>query len=446
MIQKFGVDLWQSCLMTSVVLLASCVCSAALGDNPAAVASDTTSKIKVTLTSNAVAEIATPGDPVVFTAKISNNGDAPVSGTLDWRVKSTVLTKDPPTVPKFSIGAGKTHALNFDLTLRQACFAEVECVFSNGRTEKTVSSRLRIGCQPDRVVSSLTREKDFARFWKSAISELHDIPPDFRTVERVDLSDQRIRVFEVFMRSHQQIRVRGWLEVPRKAAQPLPAVIRVPGYGQNMRPTGKWDDMIVFSFNPRGHGNSQHDIPGKPVNYWIRGLDDQQTYYYKGSYLDCIRAVDFVTSRSDVDPDRIAVWGGSQGGGFAFATAALDSRVDYCVADIPFLCDWVNYFRLTHWPEMDAWIADQSHRDWESTLRTLSYFDTMNLADRIRCPTLMSIGLQDQVCPPTTCFAVFNRIPGEKRYRIYPEKKHGLGRKHYAWIWQELRKAFGLPE
>lgn len=60
---------------------------------------------------------------------------------------------------------------------------------------------------------------------------------------------------------------------------------------------------------------------------------------------------------NDVDQNRIAIWGGSQGGGFAFATAALDSRVDMCVADIPFLCDWHNYFKLTKWPEMNEWIV-----------------------------------------------------------------------------------------
>ena len=91
---------------------------------------------------------------------------------------------------------------------------------------------------------------------------------------------------------------------------------------------------------------------------------------------------------------------------------------------------------------MDNWIAEQPQRSWESTLRTLSYFDTMNLAERIGCPTLMSVGLQDGICPPTTCFNTFNRIPGEKNYRIYPNKRHGLGKEHYAWIWTQLREAF----
>ncbi len=59
-------------------------------------------------------------------------------------------------------------------------------------------------------------------------------------------------------------------------------------------------------------------------------------------------------SRADVDQERIAVWGGSQGGGLAFATTSLDRRIDLYIAVIPFLCHWVNYFKLTHWPEVDG--------------------------------------------------------------------------------------------
>jgi len=330
--------------------------------------------------------------------------------------------------------------------LPQTGFVEMVCKFEQGETVKSIQKTSRVGCNPNQLRTPLTQQKDFDEFWERSIAELNAVPPAFKMIEQPKMSDGNIRVFEISMRSHDQVRVRGWLEVPRQVSKPLPVVIRVPGYGQNMKPIGKCDDMIVFSFNPRGHGNSQQDISGQPNNFWIRGLDNPETYYYRGSYLDCIRAVDFISSRPDVDQDKIAVWGGSQGGGFAFATAALDSRVDYCIADIPFLCDWRNYFRLSHWPEMDNWIAEQPQRSWESTLRTLSYFDTMNLAGRIRCPTLMSVGLQDGVCPPTTCFNTFNRIPGEKSYRIYPNKRHGLGKEHYAWVWTQLREAFNSTD
>ena len=207
---------------------------------------------------------------------------------------------------------------------------------------------------------------------------------------------------------------------------------------------GDIDDMVIFSFNVRGHGNSQDDVPGRPQDYWIRGLDDKQDYYYRGAYMDCLQALEYLMSRREVDPKRVAVWGGSQGGGFSFVTAALDERPSLCVSDIPFLADWVNYFKLTTWPEMDAWIEAKPERTLATTLRTLSYFDTLNMASQIRCRVLMRTGLQDNVCPPTTNFAVFNRISGPAEYVVYAQAGHGLGRGNQTHGWDWIRKNFGL--
>ena len=173
----------------------------------------------------------------------------------------------------------------------------------------------------------------------------------------------------------------------------------------------------------------------------MRGLDAKEAYYYRGAYLDCVRAVDYLCSRDDVDQERIVVWGASQGGGLAFATAALDGRVDLCISDIPWLCDWENYLALAGKnddEEIQAWLNAKESRTTESTLRTLSYFDTMNMADKIQCPTLMGVGLQDSICPPATSFATFNRITAERDYRIYEKSGHGLSAEHYRWIFSEL--------
>lgn len=417
------------------------------GENPALLDStfQKQNRVGLVLSSDAIEGITLRHTPIQFTAKLTNEGEQVAKGILTWSSKGPKTSLIENSLPT-TVAAGETKVFPLTVTLDKAGFAEVVCEFQQDDAAKPARKTLRVGCDPDKLTSTLTRQPDFDDFWKQAIAELNAIPPAFKLVERVGLSNEHIQIFEVSMRSHDQIRVRGWLEMPRKRSKPLPAVIRVPGYGQNMKPVGKSNDMIVFSFNPRGHGNSQQDVPGKPNDFWIRGLDTPHTYYYRGSYLDCIRAVDFIASHANVDQDKIAVWGGSQGGGFAFATAALDPRVDLCVSDIPFLCDWINYFRLTQWPEMDEWIADQPHRNWRSTLRTMSYFDTMNMADRINCRTLMSVGLQDSVCPPTTCFHTFNRIPADKTFRIYPNKRHGLGKEHYAWVWTQIRKEFAASE
>ena len=440
---------WHKLILAMMLVLCSSVATIVAEDKILAFypkLQDKNSQLDLTIRSDAAAGMGKPNAPVKFTVKVVNNGKETIDGMLGWSINSTAIS--PTKIPDqgIQIDAGKTKEFTKTIMLPQTGFVEMVCKFQHSATVKAIQKTSRVGCNPNQLLTPLTQQKDFDEFWERSIAELNSVPPAFKTIEQPKMSDGNIRVFEISMRSHDQVRVRGWLEVPRQVSKPLPVVIRVPGYGQNMKPIGKCDDMIVFSFNPRGHGNSQQDISGQPNNFWIRGLDNAESYYYRGSYLDCIRAVDFIASRPDVDQDKIAVWGGSQGGGFAFATAALDSRVDYCVADIPFLCDWIHYFRLSHWPEMDNWIADQPQRTWESTLRTLSYFDTMNLAERIHCPTLMSIGLQDGVCPPTTCFHTFNRISGEKNYRIYPNKRHGLGKEHYAWVWGQIRQAFNSTD
>jgi cephalosporin-C deacetylase-like acetyl esterase len=435
--------------------LLSCVCIVAhltsiqLGLHPAVCSGQSPESLPINLElkSSSKDGIAMIGEPVTVTATVVNATNVPQTVEIKWVVKSIQLTSPPKHHTRLSLAPNQSKETTHTVTLVKPGFAEFECQVIASDPDENVTRRLRFGCEPQKVMSNLTAPKDFNAFWDRGLSELQTIPPAFEVVEHPDKSDSSISVYEVAMRSHGQTRVRGWLEVPKRGQGPFPGILRVPGYGQNMRPLGRCSDMIVFSFNPRGHGNSQQDVPGKPVDYWIRGLDHADSYYYKGAYLDCVRAVDFLASRSDVDQDRLAVWGGSQGGGFALATASLDHRIDYCVADIPFLCDWVNYFRLTDWPEMNGWIAENPTRTWESTLEILSYFDTVNLANRIECPTVMAIGLQDQVCPPTTCFAVFNRIRGDKMHKIYPDKGHGLGREHYEWVWSELREMFGIaPE
>jgi cephalosporin-C deacetylase len=317
----------------------------------------------------------------------------------------------------------------------------VSCAWEGGKASRS----MQVGYAPEKLRPPLTAQPDLRAFWDHSLAELAKVAPRFNMIPQPAKGNAHIDVYEVQMRSLGEVRVRGWYEVP-KTSGPHPVLMRVPGYGQNMRPIGRFKDMIVFSFNVRGHGNSQEDVKGKPGNYWIRGLDDKDGYYYQGAYMDCIRAVDFLCSRKEVDSKRIAVGGSSQGGGLSFATAALDQRVSLCVPDVPFLADWEKYFKTTHWPEMNKWVDAKESRTWESTLKTLGYFDTMNLAPWIKCPIFMGVGLQDGICPPATNFAPFNYAKGPREYRVYPQAKHGVGPVHHRLAFEWIRRKFGLEK
>ena len=379
---------------------------------------------------------------VHFGFELNNQLKDPVEVKVVWQVstdqKKLVIKSNPSTI---KIPVDEKRVASYAAKIPGPGFykSTITCSWEGGRVTKTV----QVGYGPEKLLPPLTTESDFQKFWNESRASLKKVDPQYGFIHQPELSKGELNVYEVSMRSFGNIRVRGWYEVP-KSKGPHPVILRVPGYGGNMKSIARFKDMIVFSFNPRGHGNSQEDIKGKPSNFWIRGLDNKEGYYYQGAYLDCVRALDFLYSRKEVDPKRIAVAGGSQGGGLSLSTAALDSRISLCAPHIPFLTNWDLYFKTSHWPEMDKWIEAKESRTWQSTLKTMSYFDTMNMAPWIKCPLFMGVGLQDSICPPVTCFAVYNRVKGKKEYLVYPLAKHSVDKSHHQLVFNWMREKFGL--
>jgi cephalosporin-C deacetylase len=126
----------------------------------------------------------------------------------------------------------------------------------------------------------------------------------------------------------------------------------------------------------------------------------------------------------------------------ALAIAALDPRPKLVLAEVPFLCHFQRAVEISNQIPYQE-IATYCHR-WpeqrDAVIRTLSYVDNLNLAERIRCPVLMTVGLQDLVCPPSTIYAVFNRIDSAKELRVYPFGGHETFPTH-----QEHKVRWGCP-
>ena len=81
------------------------------------------------------------------------------------------------------------------------------------------------------------------------------------------------------------------------------------------------------------------------------------------------------------------------------------------------------------YPEIPAFLKSFPHL-YETAIRTLSYFDNLNLAPWIGCKTIVSNCLWDDVCPPSTVFGVYNHVATEKRIEVYPFHKHEVPYEH----------------
>jgi cephalosporin-C deacetylase len=165
-----------------------------------------------------------------------------------------------------------------------------------------------------------------------------------------------------------------------------------------------------------------------------QGILDPKTYFYRRVFTDGVRAVEAARSNPQVDASRVALSGGSQGGGITLAVGGLQTNVAATLPDVPFLC---HYNRATtikdSMPYAEIANYCKVHRDkTDQVFRTLTYFDGVNFASRAKAPTLFSVGLMDDICPPSTVYAAYNHYAGEKEIRVYPFNYHEGGGIHHT--------------
>ena len=67
---------------------------------------------------------------------------------------------------------------------------------------------------------------------------------------------------------------------------------------------------------------------------------------------------------------------------------------------------------------------DPTHEHINEFFTKLGYIDLQYLAPRIKARVYMSTGLMDNICPPSTQFAAYNKITSEKKVEIYPDFGH----------------------
>ena len=205
-------------------------------------------------------------------------------------------------------------------------------------------------------------------------------------VEETDLSARDYTTYKVILNSFENKRIRGIYSVPttRSSKGIFPAVLRVPGYAATTLTLDKHFALVlsgfaVLSLWPRGQGESMEEWSLEHSTKLTYHVDDKEKYYYRGAYMDCVRGVDFLSSRPEVNNDAIGMWGRSQGGGYTLATASLDSRLAAVVAEQPFLSNYPTSSTLSSTPYVEITDYIKEHSDQtEKILDTLSYYDTLN--------------------------------------------------------------------
>jgi cephalosporin-C deacetylase len=257
-------------------------------------------------------------------------------------------------------------------------------------------------------------------------------------------------------------RIRAWYLRPGGQEPGAPVVVKFIGYGggrglpvEHLALPALGYALLVM--DTRGQGGrwstgatGDHAGDGQtggwqagPENASVmtRGIARPEDYYYTRLFTDAVRAVE--TACALTGAARVAVTGASQGGGLALAAAALiPERVAVCHADVPFLCDIQRAITLAPkapYTEVPEFLAHQVGLI-PAALDTLRYVDCALLARRITARCLLSAGLMDATCPPSTVFAAYNEITADKDLAVFPFTGHEVPAAHEERQLEHLRQ------
>ncbi|MGO4106331.1 acetylxylan esterase [Paenibacillus sp. YAF4_2] len=300
----------------------------------------------------------------------------------------------------------------------------------------------------------LTGKDDLDAFWKATLEQAMEVPLHPERTE-VAYPSKHVKVYDISYNGMDETRIHGWLIVPTflKEAS-YPCLIHYHGFtGSRGEPSElmHWAmmGMAVLSVDCRDQGgptgNSASYSHGFLSNVASKGVQNKWEYYYRYVYMDSLKAIDFACAQAEIDPGKIIIEGGSQGGAIGMAVAALDDRPKAALVDVPSNSNLVSRIEGNH--GAFGAVAEFLKRHPDQTdlvLDNLSYFDTMNLADRITCPVLASVALKDETCPAQMYFATYNRIQSKKEIIIYPFNGHeGGGARQTEVKLAYLAKHFG---
>lgn len=257
--------------------------------------------------------------------------------------------------------------------------------------------------------------------------------------------------------------LRGWLYTPDSGQGPFPTVVMAHGFSavkemylDSFAEVFAQAGLAALVFDNRNFGASDGE-PRYEIDPWMQVRDYRHAITYAGT-------------RSEVDRNRIGVWGSSYSGGHVLVVGAIDRRVKCVVSQVPLCSGYRNILRLVRadmiaptraqldqdrearfngkapamipvvtndpagmaaLPTADsyAWFTQTGQTrapSWknEVTLRTvemLMEYEPGSYVDRISpTPLLMVIAAQDHLAVADEAFATYNNAREPKKIVVLP--------------------------
>ncbi|MFC6323952.1 acetylxylan esterase [Companilactobacillus baiquanensis] len=278
---------------------------------------------------------------------------------------------------------------------------------------------------------------NFDKFWDDQINNLNSSPEYKLTPQDFNLPN--VDCYELTFKGTNNSTIYAKCIFP-KNKKDCPVVFTFHGYmGQSL----DWSVLLqypaaglgVVMMDVRGQSGQSQDntkFRGNTIKgQIIRGaIDGPDHLFFKDVYLDVYQIVEIISKQSFVDENKLYSYGASQGGALSLVAAALNKKISLTVVIYPFLSDFKRILELGDqnepYNELFRYFkfSDPFHTTEKEILNTLSYIDVKNMAHRIQNPVKLITGLDDNICFPSTQFAMFNRLTCDKEMFTLPEYGH----------------------
>jgi cephalosporin-C deacetylase len=288
---------------------------------------------------------------------------------------------------------------------------------------------------------SSPKPEDFDQFWDQGLAEMKHLDSNVEIIA-ADFQTSYAKCSHLYFNGIGGSRIHAKLLEPINTNSSHPALLKFHGYTGN---SGSWTSLLpyaaagftIVAMDCRGQGGLSEDKGGVTgttfKGHIVRGLDGPpENMLFRQIFLDCAQLAGIVMELDGVDPNRAGCFGGSQGGGLTIACAALEPRIKLAAPDFPFLSDYRRVWNIdldqNAYEELRTYFRmfDPAHLREDEIFEILGYIDIQHLAQRIKASVQWTTCLMDQICPPSSQFAAYNKIQSEKSLVIYPDFGHEL--------------------
>lgn len=366
------------------------------------------------------------GETARFTVKVTKDGVELKEGIVDIN-----LHKNGIFVKKFQFDLSKGPAV-FEYKMDEPGFAVASLQYTlNGKVLiRNAYGQAQVGAagfEPEKIRTGKPAPDDLLDYWKGEYAKLcQEVPANFQK-KLVNANGNHNR-YQLICDNFGGTKTYATIIVPKKPGK-YPIIFMVPPAGNSVfsYPTDYSNTIrvTIAVFDRTFPSQTDYNKFNNPLWYFYMGAQQRNTYYYYKSILGMMRVMDYAMKEiPEWDGKRLAAIGRSQGGGSAFIMAALNPKIQCLSADIPALCDHNARAaeRRPGWPQ----VLDHP-KTAKSFAVDAQYFDAANFAAFVKCPAVVSVGFYDTMCEPTSVYAAFNNLKGEKKIINCTTFGHGWG-------------------